>query len=171
MRWYPRKWKYLDEKFSWQWNSKKLRRTWSNFSKFLNIAKREKGTFVSTLLECNPAPYMPETECTPLPHPPPPPGLVRPACCDVTSETLFNLRLGLERGRTVLYTEVEFLDINLTKDSSFFFLHAIRRPLYWRILQNTILKTKNRASGDSSLCSETWKCRSRIPSQHKENQR
>jgi hypothetical protein len=36
------------------------------------------------------------------------------------------------------YTEMEFLDISLTKDSSLL-LHAIHSPFYWRILKNTIL--------------------------------
>jgi len=33
---------------------------------------------------------------------------------------------------------MEFLDINLTKDSSLLF-HAIHSPFYWRIFNNTIL--------------------------------
>ncbi len=36
------------------------------------------------------------------------------------------------------YTEMEFLVINLTKDSSLL-LHAFHSPFYWRILQKTIL--------------------------------
>jgi hypothetical protein len=32
------------------------------------------------------------------------------------------------------FTKTEFLDINLTKDSSLL-LHAIHRPFYWRILK------------------------------------
>jgi hypothetical protein len=40
--------------------------------------------------------------------------------------------------RTGLYTEIEFLDINLTRDSSLL-LHAIHNPFYWRILKKTIL--------------------------------
>jgi hypothetical protein len=38
----------------------------------------------------------------------------------------------------VRHTEMEFLDINLTKDSSLL-LHAIHSPFYWRILKKTIL--------------------------------
>jgi hypothetical protein len=38
----------------------------------------------------------------------------------------------------VRHTEIEFLDINLTKDSSLL-LHAIHSPFYWRILQKTTL--------------------------------
>jgi hypothetical protein len=34
--------------------------------------------------------------------------------------------------------ELEFLDINLTKDSSLL-LHALHRPFCWRILKKTIL--------------------------------
>jgi hypothetical protein len=37
-------------------------------------------------------------------------------------------------------TEMEFLEINLTKDLSLL-LHAIHSPLYWRILKKTILFT------------------------------
>jgi hypothetical protein len=33
---------------------------------------------------------------------------------------------------------MEFLEINLTKDSSLL-LHAIHSPFYWRILNNTII--------------------------------
>ncbi len=33
---------------------------------------------------------------------------------------------------------MEFLDINLTKESSLL-LHAIQSPFYWRILKNAIL--------------------------------
>jgi hypothetical protein len=33
--------------------------------------------------------------------------------------------------------EMEFLDINLSKDSSLL-LHAIRSPFYWQILQKSI---------------------------------
>ncbi len=35
-------------------------------------------------------------------------------------------------------TEMELLDINVTKDSRFL-LHAIHSPFYWRILKKTIL--------------------------------
>ncbi len=37
-----------------------------------------------------------------------------------------------------LYTEMEFLDTNLTKDLSFL-LHAIHSPSYWQIFEKTIL--------------------------------
>ncbi len=39
---------------------------------------------------------------------------------------------------TVLGTEMKFLDINLTKDSSLLF-HAIHSPIFWRILTLNIL--------------------------------
>jgi hypothetical protein len=38
----------------------------------------------------------------------------------------------------IVFTEMEFLDINLTKNSSLL-LHAIHSPFYWRILKKTIL--------------------------------
>ncbi len=37
-----------------------------------------------------------------------------------------------------VYTEMEFWDITVTKDSSLL-LHAIPRPFYWQILKKTIL--------------------------------
>ncbi len=37
-------------------------------------------------------------------------------------------------------TEMEFLDINLTKDSSLL-LHAIHSPSNWRVLKKTILES------------------------------
>jgi hypothetical protein len=40
--------------------------------------------------------------------------------------------------RAAASPEMEFLDINLTKDLSLL-IHAIHSPFYWRILQNTIL--------------------------------
>jgi hypothetical protein len=52
-------------------------------------------------------------------------------------------------------TEMKFLDINLTKDSSLL-LHAIHSPFYWRILQETLLycglkiHTKKYAKQESS---------------------
>jgi hypothetical protein len=36
------------------------------------------------------------------------------------------------------YTEMKFLDISLTKDSSLV-LHAIQSPFYWRILEKKML--------------------------------
>jgi hypothetical protein len=36
-----------------------------------------------------------------------------------------------------VYPEMEFLDINLTKDTSLL-RHAIHSPVYWRILKKTI---------------------------------
>jgi hypothetical protein len=47
--------------------------------------------------------------------------------------------VALERSPCLLMkAEMEFLDINLTKDSSLL-LHSIHSPFYWRILKNTIL--------------------------------
>jgi hypothetical protein len=37
-----------------------------------------------------------------------------------------------------IFLELEFLDIDLTKDSNLL-LHAIHGPFYWRILKKTIL--------------------------------
>ncbi len=49
------------------------------------------------------------------------------------------------------YPEMEFLDINLTKDSSLL-LHAINSPFYWRILKKTIL-----FSGLKNACKKSAK--------------
>jgi hypothetical protein len=44
--------------------------------------------------------------------------------------------------KNIAKAEMEFLNINLTNDSSFL-LHAIHRPFYWRILKenHTLLQT------------------------------
>ncbi len=60
------------------------------------------------------------------------------SCC-----ASFSLADSAEQGRSYLSfesgsIEVEFLDINLTKDSSLL-LHAIPSPFYWRILKKIIL--------------------------------
>jgi hypothetical protein len=44
----------------------------------------------------------------------------------------------LEWKAFVPYPEMEFLDFNLTKDSSPL-LHAIHNPFYWRILKKAII--------------------------------
>ncbi len=60
--------------------------------------------------------------------------------------------------------EMEFLDINLTKDSSLL-LHAIHSPFYWRILKKTLLflvfkiLTKNPRNKKTQVNSWTGFCR------------
>ncbi len=69
-------------------------------------------------------------------HLPQPHGVVRPA--NLHAENVVLLLLLMMAGSTDAAAEMEFLDINSTKDSSLL-LSAIRSPFCWRILKKTIL--------------------------------
>ena len=78
--------------------------------------------------------------CRALPdqlHLPQPHGVVRPANLHPENVVLLLLLL-MMAGSTAAAAEMEFLDINSTKDSSLL-LFAIHSPFYWRILKKTIL--------------------------------
>jgi hypothetical protein len=54
----------------------------------------------------------------------------------------FNLLTNLLSSFIYALTEMEFLDINMTIDTSLL-IHAIYSPFYWRVLKKTILWFKN----------------------------